>query len=59
MSYDDYILDGRLHKCVCGAPWYDSDGAPCHYICDDCGKMFSEEDFTENGKCFDCDKKNV
>lgn len=29
-SHDDFIINGRWHKCVCGARYSDSDGGPCH-----------------------------
>ena len=37
------VENGYSHQCVCGATWYDSDGIPCHVLCDTCGEMIDSE----------------
>ena len=43
---DDEIMNGRWHKCECGADWSDSDGGPCHYTCEHCGTEGIDRDET-------------
>ena len=56
---DDFIINGRWHKCQCGARWSDSDGGPCHWDCKECGGMIGEDDCSkkDNELCQDCQVK--
>jgi hypothetical protein len=50
-SLEDYIVNGAWHKCVCGEPWSDSDGGPCHEECEKCEECY------ESGEDHEC--KNI
>lgn len=45
-------IHGRIHRCVCGLPWWDSDGGPCHERCIDCGVV--DEQMDDEGRCEKC-----
>lgn len=50
-QYDDWKINGHWHRCMCGEPWSDSDGGPCHEPCAGCGEPAEEE------YCESCMKK--
>jgi hypothetical protein len=55
-GYDNYILNGSWHKCVCGSSWSDSDGGPCHARCVECGTITDCDDIDFFGRCPKCYK---
>ena len=61
-DYDDYIINGSWHKCVCGARWSDSDGGPCCYECEICGAIVNVDDQPEepyDEMCKECRDKRI
>lgn len=44
---------GRYHRCICGRPWSESDGGPCHERCAECGCIYPVE-IVHDGICEDC-----
>jgi hypothetical protein len=53
-AYDRMITMGYLHRCCCGAAWFDSDGHPCHKECDSCGRIVELGELEESGSCAEC-----
>ncbi len=45
---------GSYHRCVCGRPWSESDGGPCHIRCAECGCIYPAEEVDQDGICVAC-----
>lgn len=57
MTDHDAYVTGSVTRgmCVCGEPWCESDGGPCHFVCDRCGKIVANENSSdEEGLCREC-----
>lgn len=53
---DFFLQHGYSHKCVCGGHWTDSDGGPCHAVCERC-EAITDVDDMENGLCPKCQEE--